>query len=343
MALPYRTRQFLKRSLQVLVALVLVAVVIWAMWMLWLDRYVVYTRDGARLDFSYSSKDLTGEPAVPPQERDPVSIYYNEGDNSLNTSLELSKVTGYYIDVDMMIDEMDDVRSQLRKLPAGTPVLVDVKDIQGRFFYSTGLGPAHPKLDPKDVDSLIRELVTGDLYVIARFPAFRDYYYSVEHVNQGIASSKGAYLYLDDSRCYWLNPTNSGAQSFVMQIITELRDLGFDEVVLSDFCFPDSEQIHFSGDRDKAIAAAAKVMSAAATDRFAVSFVAKKPSAFVMPEGRGRMYLEDRLAEDAKSLAESSGIENTEVNLIFITELLDTRFDAYGVIRPINAVELDDL
>ena len=31
---------------------VLLAVLVWAVWLLWLDRYVVYTRDGAKLDFN---------------------------------------------------------------------------------------------------------------------------------------------------------------------------------------------------------------------------------------------------------------------------------------------------
>ena len=93
--------------------------------------------------------------------------------------------------------------------------------------------------------------------------------------------------------------------------------------------------------RDKAIAEAAKKVRAAATDRFAVSFVAQKPSTFTMPEGRGRMFLEGRVAEDAKRLAESSGLEQLEVNVVFITELLDTRFDPYGVLRPITSAELE--
>lgn len=342
MALPYRTRRFLKNSLFVLVALALILVIVWAVWMLWLDRYVVYTRDGAKLDFSHSSKDIEGQPAVPPQEAPTVSIYYNEGDNALTTTLELTKVAGYYIDFDMMVNEMDLVRSQIRKLPAGSPVLIDVKDIQGRFFYSTGLGPAPSKLDPKAVDSLIRELTTSGLYTIARFPAFRDYFYSVDHVNQGLSSNKGAYLYLDDSRCYWLDPSNSGALGFVMEIVAELRDLGFNEVVLSDFCFPNTDKIGFKGDRDATIAAAAKTMMSSSTDRFAVSFVAQNPATFTLPEGRTRMYLEGRLAENARRLAENSGLEDTAVNLVFITELLDTRFDDYGVLRPITAAELDE-
>ena len=342
MALPYRTRRFLKNFLIFLMVLAVVAACAWVVWMLWLDRYVVYTADGAVFDFSYSSKDLVGQPAVPPEESPTVSIYYNEGDNSLATSLELTKVNGYYIDVDMMINEMDFVRSQIRKLPAGTPVLIDVKDIQGRFFYSTGLGPNHTKLDPKEVDALIREMSICGLYTIARFPTFRDYYYSLDHVNQGLASNKGAYLYLDDSRCYWLNPTNPSALNYVMEIVAELRDMGFNEIVLSDFCFPNTDKINFSGDRDKAIADAAKKVKAAATDRFAISFVAQDPSKFTIPEGRGRMFLEGRRAEDAKRLAEKSGLEEVDINVVFITELLDTRFDTYGVLRPITSADLEE-
>ena len=89
MAIPYRTRRFLKNTLIFLLVLALLLACAWVIWMLWLDRYVVYTADGAVLDFSYSSKELAGQPAVPPGELPTVSIYYNEGDNALTTTLEL--------------------------------------------------------------------------------------------------------------------------------------------------------------------------------------------------------------------------------------------------------------
>ena len=39
----------------------------------------------------------------------------------------------------------------------------------------------------------------------------------------------------------------------------------------------------------------------------------------------------------AAAMAENSGVEDTAVKLVFITELHDTRFDVYSVLRPLSA------
>ena len=157
MILPYRTRRFFRGLAIFFLILVLLAVAVWLVWLLWLDRYVVYTDDGAHLDFSRSDKTISGVPALPPEEDFTVSIYYNEGDNILNTSTELAQVSGYYISTKMLEQEMDTVMEQLRKLPANTPVLVEVKDIVGRFYFSTSLGPVYSGVDTGKVEDLFTE------------------------------------------------------------------------------------------------------------------------------------------------------------------------------------------
>lgn len=346
MTLSYKTRQRLKGLLSVLLALAILLTAVWLVWMLWLDRYVVYTRDGARLDFSHSSRDIVGEPIRPTEPGATVSIYYNEGDNTLQSTDEMVQLTGYYITAEMLSKDFDGVLATVRKLPAGTPVMVDVKDIMGRFYYTTTLGTNLKSIDPARMDSLINELCSGGLYAIARFPAYREYLYAVDNVNHGLSSTKGQYLYWDPDRCYWLNPANSGAMTFVMQQLSEIKGMGFDEVVLADFRFPDTTEIRFSGDKTQTlIDAAANLMNTFGSDRFVLSFEVTDPG-FVLPSGgRTRLYKIGCLAEEAKGVAEAaeeSGVTDTAVQLVFTTELLDTRFDPYGVLRPITSASPDE-
>ena len=51
MNIPYRTQRMLKRVGTVLMAVLVVGVAAWLCWVVWLQRYVVYTSDGAELDF----------------------------------------------------------------------------------------------------------------------------------------------------------------------------------------------------------------------------------------------------------------------------------------------------
>lgn len=342
MNLSFKARNRLKRAALVLLALAVLLAVAWLVWILWLDRYVVYTRDGARLDFSHSSQDVEGSPVRGTQPKEPVNIYFNEGENTLTTGGDMTQLDGYYITGDMLADDFDGVLALMRKLPTGTPVLLDVKDVAGRFFYSTGLGPNHPNIDPTRVDALIKELCTGNLYAIARFPAFREYSFAVENVNYGLASTKGAYLYLDEGRCYWLNPASNGTMSFVMQILSQVKDLGFDEVVLGDFRFPNSTEYRFSGDKTATLISTAKMLTDTyGSDYFTLSFEITD-DAFTLPENAGRIYRTGCIAEEAKQVAEQSTVEDTAVRLVFITELLDTRFDPYSVLRPLTSARLED-
>ena len=121
-----------------------------------------------------------------------------------------------------------------------------------------------------------------------------------------------------------------------MQIVTELRNLGFDEVVFEEFRFPDTNKIKFTKDKTEAITNAANMLvSTCSTDSFAVSFVGTGPT-FPLPAGRSRLYLTNSSAADAATLAQQTGLENTDVRLVFLTENHDTRFDAYSVLRPLE-------
>ncbi len=71
MSIPYRTQQALKRTVVVLLILAVVAVLLWLCWILWLNRFVVYTENGAVLDFDRSAEQLQCEPALPPQDSRP--------------------------------------------------------------------------------------------------------------------------------------------------------------------------------------------------------------------------------------------------------------------------------
>lgn len=338
MIFSYRTRQILKNIAVVLLMILLVLALVLMCWFLWLERFVVYTRDqGAILDFGLSADFGPGEQAVPPEAEDPVSIYYNEGENTLNTSTELTQMTGYYVDAATLEEDLDAVRTQLRSLPSGTPVLVDVKSIYGNFFYSSNVSDKrNSALDTAAMDELIKLMETNGLYAIARIPALRDYYYGLNHVPDGLPLP-GGYLWMDEDYCYWLNPASEGTMTYLVQIITELRGLGFDEVVLCDFYFPDEDDIVFSGDKDQAIATAAQTLvTACATEKFAVSFVGQDP-AFPLPEGRSRLYLEGVAAASAAGVAQQTGLADPAVNLVFLTEVHDTRFDVYSVLRPLSA------
>ena len=134
-----------------------------------------------------------------------------------------------------------------------------------------------------------------------------------------------------------MNPANDDVLSYLIRIVTELKSLGFDEVVFTDFRFPDTDKIKYDGNKAEAIAnAAATLVEACASDRFYVSFVSTN-YAFPLPNGNARLYLENVPASDIPLVRQDAVTTNPEVQLLFITEANDTRFDDYCVLRPLNS------
>lgn len=344
MTLPYRTRRIFRGIGIALLFLALVLVLTWMVWLLWLDRYVVYTDDGAHFDFSRSNQSITGQIAVPPEDDVTVSIYFNEGDGILNVSAELRQLSGYYVDRDMLAAGIPEVIAQLKKLPPETPVMIELKDIVGRFFYNTTISERRfSGIDIAGMEDLFAYLNQSDLYTIAKIPALRDYYHGLENVSHGLAI-KGGYLWMEPgTNCYWLNPTNEGTISYLMQQVLEIKAKGFDEVILGDFRFPETTAIVFDGSPREALqATAARLLETCGTDRFAISFCVSDPKIALPAEARTRMYMESIPAADVSIMADSCLLTDLPIKLAFITELKDTRFDDYGVLRPLTSAELEE-
>lgn len=338
MNIPYRTRRILKRIGVILLAIIMLLALFWVCWFTWLKRYVVYTRsDGAVLDLSLPARLPEGQLALPPEQEETVSIYYNEGENAVNVGRELTQLVGYYVDREALIAGTDQVLQQARALDRKTPVMLDVKSATGNFFYSSAVAEYRDsKVDIAGMDQLIKELDESGFYLIARLPSLRDRMYGLNNVNDGVFDTRGAYLFRDDGGCYWLNPAKQGVMTYLVQIVSELKSLGFDEVVFDYFDFPDTKYMRFDGDKEQALAEAAQTLvTSCATNSFAVSFV-QRPG-FALPEGRTRLCITDATAADAALLAQETGLEDPRVRLVFLTQNHDTRFDEYGVLRPLDA------
>lgn len=334
MKISYRTRQLIRRILSAVVTVAAVILIAALCLVLWLQRFVVYTDDGAVLDFDRAGVQLQGQlPQAP--ELPSVTIHFR--DEPFREGLQ--QLMGYYIDPSDLMDDPDAVRTRLESLPAGTPVLLDVKGYRGYFYYSTRVGATtSSSYDMAKMDDLIRWLASSDLYVIARMSALRDFDLVWQNNSCGLTKTSGV-LYSDRSNYgigYWLDPANADVEDYLIAVIRELDNLGFDEVVLQNFCFPDAENLAFQGDRDAAILALAqKLVTACGTDSFSVSFAGSDPG-FVLPEGLCRLYLEGISPENAQSAWDAVAMEDKRLYLVFVAPQEDARYQIEnGILLPL--------
>ena len=341
MSIPYRHKRILNRLGTVLLFLLLIFIVVWLCWVVWLQRYVVYTSDGAMLDFNQSAYEVTGKEAVPPKAAQNVSIFYNEGADAINTSNEMEPINGYYITSDMFQQDFDNVMLQVERLHADTPVMIDMKGGYGSFYYASNLPDAvqSASTDIPKVATLIQRLHDKGFYTIARISAFRDYNFGLNNVSSGLYMLSRAGLWSDTGGYYWLDPSNPTTTNWITSIVLELKEMGFDEVVLDNFCFPASDKYIFNGDKPAALATAAQtLMSTCGSDKFVLSFVVQDPT-FSLPEGRCRMYLSGVDAGTIGQKASQATFEDTDIRLVFLSESGDTRFDQFSVLRAITVAE----
>ena len=344
MSIPYRTKRNLRRLFISVLALVLFLVLALLCWVLWLNRYVVYSQDGAKIDFNQSVHYAPGIVPVPPKPSPTVTVH-DKAEEQIQEeilSTALSQFQGSYVTATQLMEHFPQVRDRLATLPKGSTIVLELKDVRSYGLYSSEYVAPMKDFDISQVDTLVNELQKKGHYVVAMIPSFQEYYYILENeaerVPYGLPKTGGnGSLWLDRSGpCYWMNPASDGTLTHLIQLISELRGLGFDEVVLGNFHFPDTDQIFFEGDKMEVLnETASTLVKTCATDKFCVSFV-RSTADLTLPKGRTRLYLTGVSAANADTEAAKTGLADPAAQVVFITELSDTRYEVFSVLRPIR-------
>ena len=336
----FSTKRRLQRIAMITAIVLMVLILAGFCWVIWLERYVVYSREGATIDLDLPERMSGGQVASPPALDATIPIYINEGSDAINTNVELSQITGYYVEQEQLIEDIQGVKNTILTLPAETAVMLELKNIYGRFNYGSQLTDAvmAGNVDIAAVDNLITEINSRNLYSIALVPAFRERSYVLKR-NAYFLKDKNGYGWEDDQNCYWLNPSDSGTLNWLIQITEELRGLGFDEVVFTEFRLPSSDRIVYKEDPTSALQAAAnKLVETCADGNFTVSF-ATNDTNFRLPEGgHSRLYLENVGAKDVDAAAAKVTVPDPAAHLVFMATTTDTRYNKYSALRPIIIV-----
>ena len=342
MNIPYRTQRKLKRFGLAALILLMIFIVVWFCSVIFLERYIVYTREGAHLDFDISPEQMQGEVARPPVGDLNVSIYYNEGADAMNSNAVLKKLEGYYIDAEAMSKNMTLVWDSLKIIPKETPIMIELKGGNGYFYYNSSLADSVKATNvvTDSVSELIKELHKKGYYTIARVSTLRDYNYGLNHVTQGLPVIGTPYLWPDSGNCYWLKPDEEGVINWIATYVKEIRELGFDEVLLADFQYPVTDKVAVPENKNEILAAsAAKLLEMCGDEDFTVSF-GVADSSFPLPEGRCRAFLENIDARNVAAQLAQTKIPEPSIKLVFVAKTNDTRYAQGSVLRPISAAEV---
>lgn len=356
----YRNRIRLRRLLIVLLCLLAACILSAAGYAVFLARYVVYTSDGAWLDLPWEETDTAEETAASAfisgelvMDSSIARQTQPDETETVQTAAVLEvPVSGYTVNpteldsADEVLDVIDEALSEAEadgedpeEAAAAMTVMVTVKSTSGTFYYDSSLG------DSADCADITEDLIDGlnerGVHLTALLPAFADSSFALENQSIGLPITGGA-LWMDADGNYWLDPTSSTAQDWLVSICQELRSLGFTEIVFSEFAFPDSTNIIYDSDytRDELTLQAAEAVTAAlSASGLTISFLTDDiEEAFAATACADRIYLE---LDDGSSVAGAAALytdllEDTALQLVFVTESRDTRFEDYGVLRPVS-------
>ena len=332
-----RNQTAFKRLLLILVIILAAGLLASVGLFFYLQRYLVYTQDGVYLDFN---RDRIEEPGPDIQE-DPTYDFSGAQIEEVElavpgTEISSTVLSGYRVPHEMLRDPQA-LLAFCDSLDGPCTLLFDAKDSVGNFFFPSdvsGQGDQSGDL----LSALVPVLKRRGFYLVARISAFRDRSYGLSNVSTGLPLVSGA-LWMDSGGCYWLDPANTSVQLRLVRMCTELFDLGFHEVVLGNFYFPNTDKIVYKAEegRDAVVARAAADLSDALTGIGAVSFQITDNQTLFSP-GSGRLYYEAEGASGLEGIFSQTDdlLEEPSAQLVFITDSHDTRFEGYGLLRTMQ-------
>ncbi len=340
--LSYRHRLRLKRLGKWIGICVLILAVLMIFFLIYMQRYVVYTSEGAKLDFDHTTLDIpvneASEDPEPHKKVGHVEIEYK--DDAQTADGKLKQLKGVYITIDMLRTNPDLVLETVRSLDNSNAVMIDVKDDKGNFYYNTEI-TGMKKANTDALDELIAYLKRNGYPMIARIPAFADTSFAQSHTELALWMESGGSreLWADDNANNWLSPEQPTVLTTQEQICKELSSLGFQEVVFNDFYFPTTGTIVYTSNltRTELIADAARELQNAFTGSNLIISFCTTDTAFPVDASSGRLYVPDVSGANVDKMIASlsNTVNNTSTQVVFLSDSRDTRFDAYGTLRPL--------
>lgn len=335
----YRNKQRAKTFLKALLIAIGAVLLFCIGRFFYVQRYLVYTSNGVYLDYEQDLHSDRNASTRVTADDFPVTILLPEDStaSSAQVSNELRQLSGCYITTSMLQD-LPAVQEALAEYNGTPTYLFQMKSIYGYFYYDTAIpGSYTANIDITALKNMISGLSEQDgTYLIASIPAFSDPNYALAYQKQALPLASGA-LWMDSNGCYWLDPMEEDVQSYLVTIAEELSLMGFDEVVFTGFRMPDSEKIVYTQEytRAEAVIQAAQAIDESLEEvPIRVCFEASDPLVAAYSD---RVYLSADSGSTVSSVVEpfQEVLTDTAAQIVFLTASRDTRFNQYGILRPL--------
>ena len=233
---------------KILLAFVLVLVIAAAASVIYLQQFLVYGADGSR---QIRLPWQTEEKAPPPD---------GEGEAPENQP-----------DVDVVVQEPEDqgpketaafslpaqaltqaLWQETEKPSGANAVAVRLKTSNGTVYFNAANAVSGAVETEMDTAAALAAVTAQEgLHTIASVACLQDFKAANADVEGRGLKNTGGYIFYDGNNSLWLDPAKPGTREYVCALAKEIAELGFDELLLTDFSYPTVgkiNKIHYNTD-----------------------------------------------------------------------------------------------
>ena len=240
----YRGRRTITDILKFIAAVLAVLVVVVLGGIFYLQRYVVYTDEGAKLELPPFLQFLRWEREEPepaesntPPDLSDVSFTEDPSGSVSEPVSEPEEPAGFALELPVS-DVVSGAAAEKLAQAGAQALILEMKDQEGRLAWHSGRAEAdRAQVNGSQANSdALAQWNQGEVYTIARVCCFRDN--SIPYYYNKLALRVSGGNWRDELGLRWLSPAQEDAQGYIAALCGELAGLGFDEIVLEQFAFP---------------------------------------------------------------------------------------------------------
>jgi hypothetical protein len=125
-------------------------------------------------------------------------------------------------------------------------MVLQLKTTSGYFSYlsSVPMAASYGVNGVEDISEAVAQLKEQGVYLVAEIAALQDD--SLAFRNNPLALKNSSGSVVTEYGASWLDPYNKDVRTYITDIMAELADMGFDEIVLTGMTHPKSDDVVFS-------------------------------------------------------------------------------------------------
>lgn len=222
---------------KILLAILLVLVIAVAASVIYLQQFLVYGADGSRqIRLPWQTEEKEPSPdgeGENPEEQPNVDVVVQEPEVP-----KPAETTVVSLPAQALTEAL--WQQALAAKPAGAnAVAVRLKTSNGTVYFNASSavsGAVETELDT--AAALAAVTAQEELYTIASLACLQDFKAANADVEGRGLKNTGGYIFYDGNNSLWLDPAKPSTREYVCALAREAAELGFDELLLTDFGYP---------------------------------------------------------------------------------------------------------